>query len=129
MKAEAVRDYVTLVNDICPRYGIDPLMTLTTVTEQCFDSTVPILFDRERQATQANECYKALFDACRKRGYLPYRMNVDSMRLYTDDVHSNYWRLVRTLKNAVDPDNLISPGRYAPTPPTVVTDRLSQLNP
>lgn len=116
MKAECVRDYVSLVNDVCPRFGIDPLVTLTTVSEQCFDSTVPILFDRKRQSEQANACYHALFDACRKRGYLPYRMNVDSMRLYTDDTQSNYWKLVKTLKQAVDPDNLIAPGRYAPAP-------------
>jgi len=130
MKAESVRDYVTLVNDICPQYGIDPLVTLTTVSEQCFDSTVPILFDQKRQATQANECYHALFDACRTRGYLPYRMNVDSMRLYTDDTQSSYWRLVKTLKNAVDPDNLIAPGRYAPIPKpvTIATKSLTPPN-
>jgi len=122
MKADTVRDYVSLVNDICPKFGIDPLVTLTTVSEQCFDSTVPILFGRKRQSTQANECYHALFDACRKRGYLPYRMNVESMRLYTDDKQSNYWRLVKTLKQAVDPDNLIAPGRYAPSPAAIVEE-------
>lgn len=123
IKADAVRDYVSLVNETCPKFGIDPLVTLTTVSEQCFDSTVPILFDRDRDGEKAHECYHALFDACRSRGYLPYRMNVESMRLYTDDSDSSYWQMVKTLKSAIDPHNLIAPGRYAPAPALAPPDR------
>ena len=114
MRAADVRTYVGIVEDICPRYGIDPLVTLTSVSGQCFDSTVPILYGPPSEADRGHACYDALFDACSAHGYLPYRLSLRSMHRFTDRSESPYWRLVKTLKGAVDPDNLIAPGRYAP---------------
>jgi hypothetical protein len=114
MRAADARTYVSLVNEICPTFGIDPLITLTTVSEQCFDSTVPILYAGPAEAERAHACYDALFEACHEHGYLPYRMNLRSMSRYTDAPNSPYWDTVHQLKAALDPDNLIAPGRYAP---------------
>ena len=115
MKAEAVRDYVEIVKRTCPKFGFDPLITLTTVTPHCFDSTVPILYDLKHDGARAHDCFHALFETCQGRGYLPYRLNVEAMSLYTGSADSTYWRLVGTLKAAIDPNNIIAPGRYAPT--------------
>jgi FAD/FMN-containing dehydrogenase len=115
MTAADVEVYVKLAKDICPRFGFDPMVTLTTVSEHCFDSTIPLLYELEEGPARADACYRALFDACRVYGFLPYRMNVNSMALYTDDTGSTYWNTVGVLKKALDPDNLIAPGRYAPS--------------
>lgn len=115
MKGRDVGTYIELVNEICPRFGFDPMLTLTTINEQCFDSTIPLLYDQAEGPTRAEACYRALFDACGKHGFLPYRMNVKSMPLYTEQAGSTYWETVRTLKKALDPKNLMAPGRYAPT--------------
>jgi FAD/FMN-containing dehydrogenase len=114
MKAAAVRTYVDLAHEICPRYGVDPLITLTTVSEHCFDSTLPILYDRALGPEAAHACYDALLEACHSHGFLPYRMDIRSMRRLADDGESPYWRMVRSLKRAIDPADLIAPGRYAP---------------
>jgi FAD/FMN-containing dehydrogenase len=114
MKAAAVRTYVDLAHEICPRYGVDPLITLTTVSEQCFDSTLPILYDRALGPEAAQACYDALLEACRSHGFLPYRMDIRAMRRFVDDGQTPYWRMVRSLKRAIDPADLIAPGRYAP---------------
>lgn len=114
MKAERVRAYVELVERTCRAHGIEPLVTLTSLGERCFDSTVPILFDREDpgECARAQACFEALFEAGRAQGFLPYRLSVGAMRKMVDP-ESAFWRLGSALKKAVDPENLIAPGRYA----------------
>jgi len=115
MRPERVRVYVEMVKRICIEHGIDPLITLTSLSDRCFDSTVPLLFDRGNQeaAGRAQCCYDALFNAGQKEGFLPYRVGVQSMHLITRH-DSSYWSLVTKLKNAIDPENIIAPGRYSP---------------
>lgn len=115
MKPESVRTYVDMVKGICLRYEMEPLITLTSLSNRCFDSTVPLLFDRENpdQAGRARDCYRALFEAGREHGFLPYRANIDSMALFVNP-DSTFWQMASRLKRAVDPENLIAPGRYVP---------------
>lgn len=112
MTAHSVRSYVDMVKEVCPKYGINPLITLTTISERCFDSTVPILFDLPDETERAQACYRALFEEGQRRGFLPYRMNLNSMGLYVDREDSVYWQTVEKVKHALDPDQLMSPGRY-----------------
>lgn len=115
IRAKDVRRYIDMVERICPPYGVNPLITLTTVNDRCFDSTVPLLFDRnDAEATaRANDCYRALFDAGQKEGFLPYRLNINAMdTLDRDD--SAFSRLAGQLKAAVDPNFILAPGRYVP---------------
>ena len=114
MKAAAAETLIALVEDICPRFGLDPLITFSSVSEQCFDCTVPLLYDAAIGPEATHACYDSLAEACAVHGFLPYRMNLRAMRAVADDPSSTYWRLVGDLKRAVDPRGLISPGRYAP---------------
>ena len=116
MKSDAVRLYVDLVNETCMTHGIEPLITLTTLSDRCFDSSVPLLFDRRNLAEteRATTCYDALFEAGRRQGFLPYRVGVSAMRRLTE-TPAPFWDLVRTIKAAVDPGDVVAPGRYAPT--------------
>lgn len=119
MTAESVRSYVDMVVEICPKYGINPLITLTTISERCFDSTVPLLFDLPIETERAQACYRALFEEGQRRGFLPYRMNLNSMGLYVDREDSVYWQTVEKVKQALDPEQLFSPGRYHRSPPAI----------
>lgn len=114
MKSESVRKYVEMVKKTCIEHDIDPLITLTSLSDRCFDSTVPLLFDRENsEATKrAQACYDALFAEGKKEGFLPYRVGVQSMHLIAKE-NSSYWQLAKILKHAVDPENIISPKRYS----------------
>jgi 4-cresol dehydrogenase (hydroxylating) len=113
MKAGRVREYVSMVEAICREYGIEPLITLTSLSNRCFDSTVPILFDRENpeEAARAHACLEALFAAGRTRGFFPYRASVHAMQQVVDPA-ATFWQMARSIKQAVDPQNLIAPGRY-----------------
>ena len=118
IRAEAVRRHMRNIERICPEYGINPLVTLTTVNARCFDSTVPLLFDRDDPDAEARAraCYDELVRAGRSEGFVPYRLNIDAMDLL-DAEGSVAANLARQLKQSIDPDHLIAPGRYVPRPP------------
>jgi 4-cresol dehydrogenase (hydroxylating) len=110
-----VREFVDMVDHVCRRYGIEPLITLTSLSDRCFDSTVPLLFDRNdaKQAERAHACYRALLDAGQSIGCVPYRSSIEAMDWFVrDDIP--HWRLIRQLKTALDPHDIIAPGRYCP---------------
>ncbi|PHQ26372.1 FAD-linked oxidase [Marinobacter guineae] len=115
IRGKDVRRYINMIERICPQYGINPLITLTTVNDRCFDSTVPLLFDRrDAEATaRANDCYRALYNEGQKEGFLPYRLNIDAMDTLNTG-GSAFSRLASQLKAAVDPNFILAPGRYVP---------------
>tara|TARA_R110001583_G_scaffold25440_5_gene92045 strand:- start:3012 stop:4649 length:1638 start_codon:yes stop_codon:yes gene_type:complete len=115
IRGKDVRRYTNMIEKICPQYGINPLITLTTVNDRCFDSTVPLLFDRSNAdaTARANNCYRALFEAGQKEGFLPYRLNINAMDILNTD-SSAFSTLASKLKAAIDPNFILAPGRYVP---------------
>lgn len=113
MKPDCVTHYVQMVTDIMLQYKLEPLITLTSLSCRCFDSTVPLLFDLHsiEKRRNAEDCYWALLNEGQKHGYLPYRVGIQSMNWLSMN-NSIYWQVVRKFKNAIDPDSIISPGRY-----------------
>jgi 4-cresol dehydrogenase (hydroxylating) flavoprotein subunit len=113
MKPAEARRYVRMVNEVCARHAIEPLITLTSLSDRCFDSSVPLLFDRhDRDATaRAQACYRALLDAGKANGFLPYRVGIEAMDWL---VHPGLpcWDMIAAIKSAIDPRHIISPGRY-----------------
>lgn len=74
-----------------------------------------IVFDREDEATgvRAKACIDRLLEVLVAKGYPPYRVGIQSMDAL-DPNGSTFWQTVRRLKNALDPDGILAPGRYVP---------------
>lgn len=115
MRPNDVRRFTGLVREICAQHAIEPLITLTTLSDRCFDSTVPLLYDRDdpAQRERARLCQRALFHAGQHEGFVPYRVGIDDMDLVLSD--SAFWSLAAAIKGAVDPADVIAPGRYSPS--------------
>lgn len=127
MKPSAVSTHVAMVHEICVAHGIEPLITLTSLTDRCFDSTIPLLFDRgdAGQTARAAACFDALFEAGRSHGLVPYRLGIQAMNCVTS-MPSPFWDLVGTIKSAIDPDGIIAPGRYSPEPSSAIGSSLPE---
>ena len=114
MRAARVRAYVDLVQRITAQHGMEPLLTLTALNDRVFDSTVPLLFDRDKptEVDAAQRCLQLLLSEGRDQGCFPYRVGVDTMPWLAglqSDARSFHLRLQRCL----DPQGLLAPGRYS----------------
>ncbi|MDB5850883.1 MAG: FAD-linked oxidase [Rhodoferax sp.] len=113
MRPAGVRAYVDMVKEIAPRHGIEPLITFTTLNDRLFDSTVPIIFERDKPVAvaAASACYAELLHSGRARGWFPYRVGVATMGTLAG-MQGKSLAFHRRLKEGLDPGSIISPGRY-----------------
>lgn len=112
MKPNLVNQYVDMVKTICIKHKIEPLITLTSVSDRCWDSTIPILFDRKNpeEVIRAQSCYHELLETGRLYGFVPYRLGIQSMELPAKE--NAVPDILRLVKQAIDPNNIMAPGRY-----------------
>lgn len=113
MRPALVRDYVRMCEGVCRKHGMEPAITLTSCSERCYDSTLPLLFQRdsEDERQRALACHDELVEAGRKLGLLPYRYGIHAMDRIID-ADAVYWRVGAAIKAALDPQHVLAPGRY-----------------
>jgi 4-cresol dehydrogenase (hydroxylating) len=114
MEAQKVNEFTAMVTSICIKHQIEPLITLTSFSERSFDSTVPILFKKKDPSAvqRAHACYEELFETGKTLGFLPYRLSIHSMNKL--DKYDAAPDLLKRIKKAIDPNNILAPGRYLP---------------
>lgn len=115
MNAIAMRKYVDFIRDICPKHNIEPFITFTNLRYDCIDSTIPIVFDltNPKAVSDAHNCLNELVKEGLKLGFVPYRLNIDQQKWLLDGA-TPFWQVVNQLKSVLDPNNIISRGRYNP---------------
>ena len=85
---------------------------MTLITERAAACVISISYDRHEagQDEQAMACYRHLQQELTSHGYYPYRLGIQAMsELSAQDGQS---QLVRALKDALDPNGVLAPGRY-----------------
>jgi 4-cresol dehydrogenase (hydroxylating) len=115
MKVEVIREFVSFVRTTCPKYNIEPFITLTNLKHDCVDSTIPIVFDatNPKAINDAHQCLEALTKEGLKLGFVPYRINIDQQQWLLDK-NSNFWKTVELIKKTLDPNDILSAARYNP---------------
>ena len=113
MQGAFVQRFVAAMRAEADRHGQRLYMTLNIETPMALVAVVNLLFDRrvESEVSGAKRCADALHRLIQSEGLSVYRARHDMM----DEVVNGgqpYWRLVRDLKQVLDPNNIISPGRY-----------------
>lgn len=113
MRPRDIRAYVEMVKRVTHKHGMEPLITLTSISDRLFDSTVPLLFERNQpQAVAAGRaCLQDLLETGRAAGWFPYRVGIDTMPALMA-LQSNSKTFHRRLRKDLDPHDLMAPGRY-----------------
>lgn len=115
MRGADVRHFVEFVSQKLREGRLEPLITLTSQGDRLFDSTVPLLFNRQDlgAATAAQARLEHLIEAGRSHGYYPYRLHVSSMpgHFKRQPLSAS---ITERLKRSLDQDDILAPGRYCP---------------
>jgi len=111
LKEETIANIVRAIQTTLRTYGFPEAISLTTVNERCAMGVIPIIYRRPEDKDNAHRCFETLLDEGRKAGCYPYRLNVTVMESLPKEGPS-FWDMARVIKDAVDPDHLLSPGRY-----------------
>lgn len=82
MKPECVIRYIEFINEASKKFNFNSIITMTTVDDLVFDSTIPILFNKEDPIDQkrALDFYLYLLEHGKSLGFFPYRLNVVSQQ-------------------------------------------------
>lgn len=96
--------------------GFDHYCGLTTTTPRVFINTGSIIFDRndEAQCTAARRLGRTLIEDAAKRGLAGYRAHITEMDFAAAQFAFNdhaAMRVNETLKDALDPEGILSPGK------------------
>lgn len=108
----AMKMYVT-AKKIMLDYSFEPLISFAFMNERALCCVIAIVYDRDRvgEDEQAMQCHYAIVSALSNLGYYPYRMGIQNMtRLLPDN--QSYLKLIKRIKHALDPNNILSPNRY-----------------
>ncbi|MGW8392411.1 FAD-binding oxidoreductase [Pseudoduganella sp. HUAS MS19] len=104
-----------LVEPVFASHGFDLFETFSMINERALGGVLTICFDQQdaADAARARQCYEMSFARLMGAGYIPYRVGPQSMRAL-DNGHDTYWSTVARIKAALDPQQIIAPGRYQP---------------
>ncbi len=111
-----VSKYVEMVRSICEKHSIDSFITITNFKQGLGDSTIPILYNKDdaQDVQNAKNCLRELTETGLSMGFIPYRLNVDQQQKLLDK-NAPFWTAEAKIKQALDPHQVLNPGRYNPS--------------
>ncbi len=118
LKAENIREVRTMLRThLEQEAGLDFLVGLLTINERSVIMVTMVLFDTTdpEMTTRAYDACRGLVAEAGRRGYGEYRAHLSFMDLAQEQYgfgdHA-YRRFCETIKDAVDPNGILSPGRH-----------------
>jgi 4-cresol dehydrogenase (hydroxylating) flavoprotein subunit len=111
-----VAQLTKLATDLLLEFGFEPMISLTLLTPRAVYAVISITYDREvaGEDERAMKCYRELVQRCTNGGYYPYRLGIQSMRDLPETAFDTF---VGRVKELLDPNRVLAPGRYEPSPP------------
>ena len=112
---EDAMNQFTMIRDRANEYGFDYIGEFLVGWRELLDVFM-LVFDRtnEEERLRAHECFGKLIEDHAKQGYGEYRAHLDFM----DQIAGTYdwndgalWKMHHRIKDALDPDGILSPGK------------------
>lgn len=108
-----VRAALRIIEQTARLHSFEPNVGLQCVTERSIDMTVAILYDRDvaGEDERAFACHEQMMQKLVLEGYIPYRLTTQLMNSQPP-AQDDYGKLLQQIKKALDPNNILAPGRY-----------------
>lgn len=114
-KSVDIINVIELIEKIFCEHDFVPNICILGITKRLVTIAPVIVYDRESLDKEidnkAINCHDILIKEAIKRGYMPNRLGIQSMNLIPKS-NTYYESFIKNLKNSLDPNNIISPGRY-----------------
>jgi 4-cresol dehydrogenase (hydroxylating) flavoprotein subunit len=107
-------ELVGLASGTLLSHGFEPAISLTPVTERSLACVISITYDRHAagEDEKASACYRDLLRRLAESGFYCYRLTSQSSSAMPSS--PGYDQMNRILKDALDPNHVLAPGRYQP---------------
>lgn len=104
---------VTLIEETVFAHGYEPSLALQCVSPRTIYITTAIVYDRTvaGEDARAQACHDDLLARLLQAGYIPYRLGIQSME-QLPPAQDDTVAFLQTLKQALDPNKILAPGRY-----------------
>ncbi len=114
MEGEEAARLCAMVESRLLSHGFEPMISITLLTERAMACVVSITYDRAMpgEDEKAMECYLALQAELEREGYYSYRLATPA--LPEPSAEGAYGRLLKNIRAALDPNDVLAPGRYVP---------------
>ena len=114
-KAQDIAAAVDVLDSIDRDFGIIPAATLNPLNDLYLESVINIYFDRTdpEAIAKAHAANKEMHRRFYEAGFRFYRFDVETKKQY---IHAGneHFDFVGRIKKALDPNHILSPGRYEP---------------
>jgi 4-cresol dehydrogenase (hydroxylating) flavoprotein subunit len=106
------RILASLSSEVLLRHGFEPMLSITLITDRALICVISITYDRETpgEDRRAMACYTELSTLLSAKGYIPYRLGIQSMGEM--NASGAYAKFLEGIKRVADPAGILSPGRY-----------------
>jgi len=115
MRGDDIHTLTVLVEPIFNTYNFDLLQTISMVSDRSVCAVMTICFDarNKEESERAKKCHDDVVAVLIKNGYILYRAGNHSMKFLEGD-SQNFFNFLKRIKKAIDPQNILSPGKYIP---------------
>lgn len=102
-----------IIHDIQIKYGFEPGLSITLLTERTLDCVISLVYDRdiEGEDEKALTCHDELFEKLTDKGYFPYRLSSHAHDAY-EKIDSSLLPQLKKIKQVLDKENILSPKKY-----------------
>jgi len=113
MDGKSAHELVEIAEQVSKAHGFTVAITLNTIHAHMLEGVVSVDFPRKdkEQSARAAEWLKALHEACIKQGIYPLRSDIENMQQFLSETDP-FWQAAKDIKQALDPNGIIAPGRY-----------------
>jgi 4-cresol dehydrogenase (hydroxylating) len=113
LEASSIQTCIDILNSIHRDFGIQPASTLNPLNELCLESVINIYFDRNNPeaVARAHAANREMSIRFYEAGFRFYRLDVQLMQEFVAKESKNR-ELVDQLRQSLDPEGILSPGRY-----------------
>ena len=113
-ESQSLDEVIRITDEEFNKYGFVPCITCNAVNAGTLIAVINLFFHRDQpdEAEKAHQCIAELYDRFASIGHYPYRVGIQSMDKFVSP-SDPFWQTVSSLKTALDPANIIAPGRYS----------------